>query len=80
MSWHPEPDASAIDVFSMPWNKGFFYVSTFQSDWQSICKNLPRPNSCNFSGTRLAHTDVVSPSSVTSNNFTNELSTTSNNT
>ena len=26
VSWHPEPDASAIDAFYIPWNKGFFYI------------------------------------------------------
>ena len=39
---------------------------------------MPRPQSCSFSSTRLAHTDVVSTSSATSNNFTTEFSSTAN--
>ena len=26
VSWHPEPEAMAIDAFSLTWNNNFFYI------------------------------------------------------
>ena len=61
VSWHPEPEAMAVNAFSLTWNSKFFYMfpPTLQSCRSSTSKGDQGQDQCSYSGARVVNSILV---------------------